>query len=52
MPFIYWLIYTITGWIVPMGPGSLLLVVAIVFVLSSLIARALTAIPPLRRFVI
>jgi len=45
-------IYTITGWIVPMGPGSLLLDVAIVFVLSSLIARALTAIPPLRRFVI
>lgn len=45
-------IYSIGGRIVPTGPGSLLMLVAIVFVLSSLIARGMAAIPALRRFVI
>ncbi|WP_344692219.1 acyltransferase [Sphingomonas cynarae] len=45
-------IYSIGGWIVPTGPVSLLLLVAIVLAISSLIARAMTMIRPLQRFVI
>ena len=45
-------IYSIGGWIVPTGPVSLSLLVAIVFIISSLIARAMTLVRPLQRFVI
>lgn len=44
-------IYTIGQTIVPAGPASLLLLVAIIFAGSALLARAMTTVPPLRRFV-
>lgn len=43
-------IYLVSGMIAPTGPFSLLTLVAIVFVLSSLIARLIGQVPGLRRF--